>query len=161
MKTQYTEAFILGSGESRRGKPLSLLGETIHVKISAADTGGRFSIIEETSPPGGGPPVHVHSREDEWFYVLEGSFVFEVDGKRITVPQGGSVFGPRGVPHTFCNAGTAPGRLLGMMQPGGFERFFEKMDQACQNGIPPMETIMPIFEEFGMTVVGPPLAVSA
>jgi mannose-6-phosphate isomerase-like protein (cupin superfamily) len=161
MKTQFTEVFVLGSGESRGGKPLSVLGETIHIKISAADTDGRFTVIEETSTPNAGPPLHMHSREDEWFYVLEGSFLFDVDGKRITVSKGGSVFGPRGVPHTFRSTGTAPGRLLVMMQPGGFERFFEKMDQACQNGIPSIETIVPIFEEFGMTVIGPPLAVGA
>jgi mannose-6-phosphate isomerase-like protein (cupin superfamily) len=161
MKTQLAEPFILSSGESRGGKPLSLLGETIHIKISSADTGGRFTIIEETSMPGGGPPVHVHSREDEWFYVLEGSFFFDVDGNRTTVFQGGSVFAPRGVPHTFRSVSPAPGRLLVMMQPGGVERFFEKMDQACQNGTPSMETIEPIFEEFGMTVIGPPLAAGA
>lgn len=86
---------------------------------------------------------------------------FILAGKRISVSEGGSVFGPRGVPRTFLNAGTAPGRLLVMMQPGGFERFFEKMDRACLKGIPSMETIVPIFEEFGMTVIGPPPAVSA
>ena len=88
----------LGPGE---GESLWFLGSHTSVKASAETTAGRVAVIEHLSPRGSGSPLHVHSREDEWFYVIEGELTFWVGGQVIDAPAGSFVYGPRGIPHTF------------------------------------------------------------
>lgn len=151
------QPFILQPGETVDHLPLHVLGEIIHMKVTGAQTAGRYSIAEEIAPPGGGPPLHVHRNEDEWFYILEGAFTFQVGEQLLNVTPGTALFGPRGVPHTFANTGTTPGRMIIVFEPAGFEHFFAKMADACRNGMPAPSVIEPIFEEFGMRVLGPPI----
>jgi quercetin dioxygenase-like cupin family protein len=108
---------------SRSGDPLHFLGETVFIKVSSEDTTGVFEVVEEITPPQAGPPLHLHKRQDEWLYVLEGKFLFEINGQRIEAPVGHSIFLPRGVPHTFQNIGNSPSKLLAVVAPGGIERF--------------------------------------
>jgi quercetin dioxygenase-like cupin family protein len=110
------------------GKVLSVLGEKIVVKVSAAETGGSYAVMEETTAPGGGPPPHIHHGEDEMFYVIEGKFEITVDGKSHVAGVGGVAFLPKDVPHSFKNVGDKDGRLLITVVPGGFEKFFEECD---------------------------------
>jgi mannose-6-phosphate isomerase-like protein (cupin superfamily) len=119
--------FSLEAGQSRSGAPLHFLGETIFVKVSSDDTADRFEVIEEITPAQGGPPLHLHKREDEWLYILAGKFLFETDGRRLEAAPGTSVFLPRGVPHTFQNICGSPARLLGVTAPAGMERFFRAL----------------------------------
>src|SRR5579863_6739930 len=87
-----------GQGE---GETFWSFGALATVKASAKTTGGAVGVIELLSPKGSGSPLHVHHREDEWFYVLEGELTFWVGGRIISAPAGSFVFGPRDIPHTF------------------------------------------------------------
>ncbi len=150
--------FSIGPGDSRSGEPLRLLGETISIKVRGADTGGAFEIAEEITPPQGGPPLHLHKREDEWLYVLEGTFLFEMAGQQVKATAGASVFVPRGVPHTFQNVGEGPGRLLGVIAPAGIEQFFRALAKTCEHGVPSASELAPLFQQHGLELLGPPLA---
>lgn len=100
-----------------------VLGDLVTVKIHSRDTGGVFSQIETSCGPHIGPPPHIHHREEETFFVIEGEFEFICGGERTTGGPGTVARLPRGVPHRFANIGEAPGRLLVTITPGGFEDF--------------------------------------
>jgi mannose-6-phosphate isomerase-like protein (cupin superfamily) len=107
------------------------------VKATAADTGGRMTIIEMTEPPGSEAPLHVHHREDESFWVLEGMATFEVGESSFEVRAGDFVFGPRGVPHRYT-VGSAGCRMLFITTPGGFEELVIAMSMpADSRTLPP------------------------
>ena len=111
-----------------------VLGERVTFKLTSADTGGRFCMVEVSSPPGGGPPPHTHLREDELFYVLEGEYEFWVGDRSERLGPGSTVFVPKGTCHTYKNIGWGPGRLLDLHTPGGFEAFFEEAGVEAQSG---------------------------
>jgi quercetin dioxygenase-like cupin family protein len=157
MNNPATLPFVLKSTESRAGTIFRLLGETIVVKVSGADTAGFFAVVIETTPPQSGPPLHQHSREDEWFYVLEGEYRFSVGKDLIIVREGDSLFAPRNIPHTFQNVASKPGRLLAVNQPAGLEAFFAELEGACASGVPTPAILTPIFEKYGLQLLGPPL----
>src|SRR5690349_4982078 len=90
--------YALGPGD---GDAYWLLGMLEVVKISGADTGGEYGLVEITVRAGGGSPWHVHPEEDEWFYVLDGEFTFYVGEECMTLAAGSFAFGPKGIPHTF------------------------------------------------------------
>jgi quercetin dioxygenase-like cupin family protein len=97
-------------------------GSLAVIKTSAAQTGGQLSIIEITEPPGSEGPLHVHHRDDEGFWLLEGDATFEVGDRRIEAHAGDYVFGPRDIPHRYT-VGESGCRMLFIMTPGGFEEF--------------------------------------
>lgn len=110
---------VAGPGE---GEALWFLGVLATVKSSAETTGGKVAVIEHLAPRGAGSPLHVHSREDEWFYVIEGELTLWVDGETIVAPAGSFVFGPKGIPHTFI-VSSEQARFLLVTEPAGFEQF--------------------------------------
>lgn len=109
-------------------KHFSVFGEPIHVLISSDQTNRSFAAITQTSPPGGGPPPHVHCHEDEIFTVLEGEFeIFDGISWR-PLKQGETAYTLRGQPHTFRNCGTNPGTIQAVIVPGsGFECYLEEI----------------------------------
>jgi quercetin dioxygenase-like cupin family protein len=116
------------------------------IKASAADTGGLLSILEITEPPGMEGPLHVHHREDEGFWILEGDATFEVGDTVIEAHAGDFVFGPRDIPHRY-SAGPAGCRLLFIMTPGGFEELVIAMSQpAASRTLPPPTDVEPDWE---------------
>jgi quercetin dioxygenase-like cupin family protein len=107
------------------------------IKASAADTGGQMAIIEVTEPPGAEAPLHVHHREDEGFWLLEGSATFEVGDTTIEAQAGDYLFGPRDIPHRYT-AGASGCRMLFIMTPGGFEEFIiATSETAASRTLPP------------------------
>jgi mannose-6-phosphate isomerase-like protein (cupin superfamily) len=153
-------SFVVEAGQARSGQVYRFLGETIVLKCSGADTRGRFGIVEEITPPLSGPPLHQHSVEDEWLYILEGEYRVQIGEEIIFVRAGDSLFAPRDIPHTFQNISSKPSRLLGIAQPaGGMENFFGEMVIACANGQPDPAQLVPIFEKYGLLLLGPPPAV--
>ena len=88
-------------------------------------------MIEHLAPQGHGSPLHVHTREDEWFYVLEGEMTFWVDGQVSVAPAGSFVFGPKGLPHTFI-VSSEVARFLLVTEPAGFERFTRALGQPAE-----------------------------
>ena len=107
------------------------------IKAGAADTGGQLTVVEITEPPGAEAPLHVHRREDEGFYILEGSVTIEVGGQSVEAGPGGFAWGPRGVPHRYT-VGPDGCRMLFLCTPGGFEKLVTEMSVPAQSlALPP------------------------
>lgn len=149
-----TELF-LGPADSRSGEPLNIVGSLMYIKLSGKDTGGAFSLMHNVIPPGSGSPVHVHHREDESFYVLEGDFAFELDGRRIEAHAGDFLRAPRDVPHIFQNIGSTTGKLILIAEPAGLEDFFVELS-AAGAGAPDLGSLRVLFEKYGLELLGPP-----
>ena len=103
------------------------MGDVYTVKISGDGTQGRYSVWEIEVSPSNGPPLHKHSMEDEAFYVLEGDFSFPYGSKDTKVGKGQFMYVPRGEFHTYKNIGSSLGKLLLIITPPQFEKFFEKI----------------------------------
>ncbi len=99
-------------------------GDRITFLITGAETGGAFFMAEVSVVPGGGPPPHVHSREDESFYLQHGTLVVQVGDKALNVSTGDFVHMPRGVMHSFKNVGEETAKLLMVATPAGLENYF-------------------------------------
>ena len=120
------------------GKSLWVLGDLYTFKVVGEDTGGSFSLIEGQVQSENGPPPHIHHREDETFYVLEGEFSFLHGDITFTATAGSFVYIPKGTLHTFKNIGTSQGRFLAIITPAGFEKFFEEIGEpAIDKSSPP------------------------
>jgi quercetin dioxygenase-like cupin family protein len=131
-------------------------GGPLTFKARGEQTGGALTAIENVVAPGDGPPLHVHTREDEAWWVVEGTLRFRLGEERSEAPAGTFVFVPRGVPHAFQNVGAAPARILVLFTPAGMERFFDAF--AAMPAGP--ESFARAGREADMDVIGPPLAVS-
>ena len=128
-----------------------VFGETTIVVRAAADTtGGSFTLLEEP-PPLLDTSTHVHSREDEMYYVIEGEHVFVCGGREFQLGPGGLVFLPRGVPHAHRRLVPGVGRLLCMVTPAGFEGFFRILAEATRSGGPMDEAYARASREYGIT----------
>ena len=156
--TPSVTAFAVKAGDNRIGRKLYVVGDEISVKISSRDTNGAFAVAEGVVPAMGGPPLHRHFYQDEWFYILEGQFLFEVDGKNIHAGPGDTVFAPCGSCHTFQNVGITAGRAVVTVVPGGLDLFFEELSAAVPPGVEPdLATMGEIFQKHGLELLGPPL----
>jgi quercetin dioxygenase-like cupin family protein len=145
------------------GDALWFLGTLVTIKASADTTDGRVAVMENLAPRGGGSPLHVHRREDEWFYVTEGELTFWVGGKVIQAPAGSFVYGPRDIPHTF-EVTSDEARFLLVTEPAGFESFVRAVGAPAQSlTIPPPPSSppdpAPLVAEaanYGIEILGPP-----
>lgn len=152
-----TKAFVVLDGEG--GTIRGPAGGPTTIKARTETTAGTFTFLENVIGPKQGPPRHIHAREDEMWYILEGRFRFFVDGDILDAPQGSFVFVPRGTAHCFQNVGDTPARILVMFTPSGMERFFEE-HAALPPGPVDKERYRQIARDCFMEVVGPPLAES-
>jgi quercetin dioxygenase-like cupin family protein len=143
---------------SNEGKKVNILGIPILIRIHGRDTGGVVSVVESHDVPGGGPPPHIHSREDETFQVIEGEYEFTVDGKSFVARKGTTIFAPRGIPHTYRYLGQTPGRLMCVITPAGFEGFFEAVGALTPEQQQDIPRVIAIGKEFGLEFLPPPQA---
>jgi quercetin dioxygenase-like cupin family protein len=153
-------SFVLGESEGRTPEALNILGQATLVKLTSSDTGGDVAVFHLTVPPMSGPPLHRHSREDEWFYVLDGTITLEIDGTRTVVKPGDSAFALRGTVHAFQNFTAETGKMLVMTTPGtDFNRFFVALS-AHNMGLaaPDLPGSVQIMMEHGIEMMGPPLS---
>jgi quercetin 2,3-dioxygenase len=144
------------AGQTAGGEPLNIFGDLVFLKLTGKETGGKWVVLETIAEPGYGPPLHVHHREDESFYVLEGTFLIETNGNRMEAHAGDFLFTPRGTPHTFMSMGPSVGRVLVIAEPAGLEDFFREL--AALTGPPDPASVAPIFAKYGLELLGPPLA---
>jgi mannose-6-phosphate isomerase-like protein (cupin superfamily) len=142
------------SGSGAENEPLAerlVFGPgTVIVRASAASTGGALTIVEEV-PPLLDTPLHVHSKEDELFYILEGEHIVQRGEEEIRVGPGDAVFLPRGVPHAQRRVVEGEGRHLAICTPGGLEEFFRALAAADQEGNLGPEAYAAASEKAGIT----------
>jgi mannose-6-phosphate isomerase-like protein (cupin superfamily) len=122
---------------SDEGEPRWWFGTLSVIKTTAAETDGQLTIVEVTSPPGFEAPLHVHHRDDEGFWILEGSATFEVGDRTIEAGAGDYLFGPRDIPHRY-SVGDSGCRMLYIMVPGGMEEVIRATSEpAASRTLPP------------------------
>jgi mannose-6-phosphate isomerase-like protein (cupin superfamily) len=117
------------------------------------DSGGTFSLFETVTPPQAGPPPHVHHREDESFYILEGQFEFTIGDRKIAAEPGTFLFAPRDLPHWFRNVGNTPGKLLITVHPAGLEHFFAEFSELPTDAPPDIAKMTAIGNKYGIEFV--------
>jgi mannose-6-phosphate isomerase-like protein (cupin superfamily) len=153
-------ARFLAPGE---GQPIWFLKNRITIKATAASTGGAYGLFESWIAPGFSPPLHVHHREDEAFWVLEGTLTMRCGEQTFLAEPGAFVFLPRDIPHTFVVEGDTPARMLTLLTPGGGEQLFVEGGRPAENeGLPPegpidIPALQRVNAKFGAEIVGPPL----
>ena len=135
---------------------LKAFGAEARFHLTGAQTEGRYTMFTEVTPPGGGPPPHVHANQDEWFHVLEGRVAFFLDNQWTEAGVGVSAFIPRGTPHTFKNVGDVPLKLLIHVAPAGFEDFYaEAAAEFARPEGPDMNRTMEIASRHGIQILAP------
>lgn len=145
------------------GEKCSFFGSLTWIKATGEQTGGAHCLIEQVIPPGAGSPWHLHRREDETFYVIDGEVLFIIgdEEQRITAGPGSLVFGPRETPHGFRAEGSAPARMLMVAAPAGFERFLLALSEPAPaagflpDGALDMEKIMAEAAKADIDILGP------
>ena len=117
------------------GRTLTVVGDVYRFLATGDETNGRYAILEAIVQPGGGPPLHVHSREDEGFYILEGEITFLVNGETIIATAGTFTNMPAGTVHAFQNRSEQPARMLISMAPAGLEQMFFEVGSPVAEGV--------------------------
>lgn len=153
----FTQPALLPGGSSVTGAPIQFIGKQMLVKVSSQTTGGEFTLLEDVSPALSGPPLHAHTFE-EWFYILEGEFLFETDGRQFRAVPGDTVYAPANLPHTFQNISQADGRMLILARPGGVELYFQDLAERMMSDPANVPALAAIGARYGVKVLGPPLA---
>ena len=171
MEATATKAKIVGPEEGKEGF-LGSIG--VRFMIDGSDAGERFSLVEHPmSPRALAAPLHRHTREDEYSYVLEGRMGALLGDDVVEAGPGDLVYKPRNQWHTFWNAGDEPCRILEIISPAGFERFFRELSdmggviEAGEDAVAELsaryglemrpETVPGLIERFGLQI-GEPLS---
>jgi quercetin dioxygenase-like cupin family protein len=155
------EATTVAAGE---GEATWFLQNHMTLKATAELTGGAYGLVESWIAAGASPPLHVHRREDEAFYVLAGELTIRCGDETFAAGPGSFTFLPRDVPHTFVVEGDEPAHVLTLLSPGGGERFFVAGGRPAEHaGLPPagpldIEKMKRAAVEFESDIIGPPLA---
>ncbi|MGH7807363.1 MAG: quercetin 2,3-dioxygenase [Thermodesulfobacteriota bacterium] len=121
------------TNQTDKDKSLWVLGDLYTFKVAGEETNGNYSVIEILAQPNNGPPPHIHHRENEGFYVLEGEFSFFYVDSAFTATAGSFVHIPKGTLHTFNNVGTVPARVLLIITPAGLEKLFEEIGEPAKD----------------------------
>ena len=153
------KGFKVNSGEARSGKHYKMKGVTLNIldiKISGSDTDNDLAVFEQTGlTPKGGPPLHIHPFQDEWFYVVEGEYLFQVGDDKFEMKAGDTIFLPRKVQHAFIQLSENGKMIVSYLPAGKMEAFFKVTDQWTSP--PSKEEIVKVFKDHDMRVVGAPL----
>ncbi len=143
-----------------QGRTIAVVGDVYRFLATGEDTAGKYALWEAVVPPGGGPPPHVHSREEEGFYVLVGEITFTVNGERVVATAGTFANMPVGTPHSFKNESDKPARMLISVAPAGLERmFFEvgvPLAEGATTALPPakeeIEKLLAVAPNYGIEI---------
>ena len=146
------------------GRTIGVVGDVYRFLATSEETGGRYSMFEATVLPGGGPPPHIHRREDETFYVLEGEITFQVGDERRVAKSGTFVHMPIGILHAFKNEASQPAKMLISFAPAGLEEMFFEVGKDLAEGETPdepspeeIEKLLEAAGRFGIEYKLPPL----
>ena len=146
-------------GESRFAFSVAQQAKLTSCMLTSEDSAGACTAFELSALPQTGPYLHVHHREDEWYYILSGEYLFKVGGESHNLPAGASIWLPRGIPHVWANTSAAEAKMILVCQPGGFEKFFEEMgnEMAKVDGASAHSKMKEVMAKYGMELLGPPL----
>ncbi len=146
-----------------QGRTIAVVGDVYRFLATGDDTNGKYALFEALVGPGGGPPPHVHSREEEGFYILEGEITFAINGKRVVATAGMFANMPVGTPHSFKNESNKPAKMLISVAPAGLEKmFFEvgvPLPEGAKTALPPtkekIEKLLAVAPKFGIEILLP------
>jgi quercetin dioxygenase-like cupin family protein len=150
-----------GPGE---GAAYSGVGDVYRVLVNGEQTGGVYTLAEVRVSPDNGPPPHIHHREDEGFFILEGEVTFQLGDHTVQCTAGSFIQGPRGIPHAFTNTAKTPARLLVCVTPPGFENFRKEFATPLPSFASPAQPVTPrdieklpaVAPRFGPGILPPP-----
>ena len=153
-----TSRFLLQRPGS--GRSVAVVGDVYRFLATGEDTDGRYALWEAIVPPGGGPPPHVHSREEEGFFVLEGEITFTMGDQRLVASAGTFANMPVGTPHSFKNESDKAARMLISVAPAGLEKmFFEfgvSLPEGATTALPPtqeeIERLLAVAPRYGIEI---------
>jgi quercetin dioxygenase-like cupin family protein len=146
----------------KAGDRIWVVGDRYTFAVTGAETDGAYAVVDAWVSPGGGPPPHRHSREDEAFFVLDGAVDITVNGETRTVRAGESASAPRGSIHNFRNNTDAPAHMLFIVSPAGFENYLAEVGVAAteaEGDTPPeqdMDKLMSCAARYGLEFILPP-----
>src|SRR4051812_18741157 len=144
-------------GLDRFDAPRTIAGaNVVAYKVATQDTSGGLFLLEQVSMRKGGPPRHLHHAQEEWFYVVEGEYIFEVGQDRMRLGPGDSLLAPRQVPHVWAYVGEKPGKILIAFQPAGkMETFFQEAAKLHD-----FAADAKLYRECDLDLIGPPLSLA-
>jgi quercetin dioxygenase-like cupin family protein len=156
-ETNVTRAVIRKPKECRT---IAVVGDVYRFLATGEDTNGKYALWEALVPPGGGPPPHVHSREEECFYVLEGEITLLIGDERLVAHAGMFANMPVGTPHSFKNETDRPARMLISVAPAGLEQMFFEVGvpvaQGATTAAPPtkeeIEKMLAVAPRYGIEI---------
>jgi mannose-6-phosphate isomerase-like protein (cupin superfamily) len=151
---------VAKTGENRFPFANSVQAKASPCKVTNEDSGGACTVLELNALPRSGPFLHVHHREDEWYYAISSEFIFKAASEEFNLSSGGSIWLPRGIPHVWANTSTSEGKLILMCQPGGFERFFDEIGNV-PIGKKNADTMKELMAKYGMEMLGRPIFASS
>lgn len=142
------------------GRTIAVVGDVYRFLATGEDTNGKYALWEALVPPGGGPPPHVHSREEEGFYVLESEITFTVGDEKAMATAGTFINMPVGTPHSFRNESDRPARMLISVAPAGLEKMFFEVGVPLAEGAttapPPtqdeIERLLAVAPKYGVEI---------
>lgn len=143
-----------------QGRTMAVVGDVYRFLATGEETNGKYALFEALVPPGGGPPPHVHSREEEGFYILDGEITFTINGERVVATAGMFANMPVGTPHSFKNERDQPAKMLISVAPAGLEKMFFEVGVPLAEGettaLPPtkeeIEKLLLIAPNYGVEI---------
>ena len=146
-----------------QGRTVAVVGDVYRFLATGDETNGKYAMWEAIVPPGGGPPLHVHSREEEAFYILEGEIMFTVNGEKVVALAGMFANMPVGTPHSFKNESDQPAKMLISVAPAGLEKMFMEVGVPLTDGattaLPPkkeeIEKLLKVAPSYGVEIKVP------
>ena len=143
-----------------QGRTVAVVGDVYRFLASGDETNGKYAIWEAIVPPGGGPPPHVHSREEEGFYILEGEIIVHMGDERIVAKAGSFANMPVGTPHSFKNESEKTAKMLISIAPAGLEQMFLEvgvpMAPGATTALPPakeeIEKLLAVAPKYGIEI---------
>ena len=132
-------------------------GRDLVFKVTGEDTGGAFDYFIVEVAPRGGPPLHVHHRQEETIHVLKGQFKVQIGDETFHCAEGAFAYLPSKVPHAFLNLTDDPAEIIVVYTPGGGHKFYEELGPLTRRGAPDPKAVAALFAKYDMALLGPPL----
>jgi quercetin dioxygenase-like cupin family protein len=133
-------------------------GRDLIFKVTGEETGGAFDYFIVEVAPRGGPPLHVHHKQEETIHVLKGRYKIQIGQEVFYCEEGGFAYLPSSVPHAFLNLTAEQGEIIVVYTPGGGHKFYEELGPLSRSKTPDRAAIAALFEKYDMTLLGPPLS---